>query len=65
MYLKTPTSYLGGAYTYDWNGFNNFHFDSLAAGTYTFQFQPTWNAQDVRDYTVRLYTASTYALKAI
>ena len=65
MYLQSATSYLGGFYTYDWNGFNKFHFESLAAGTYTFKFQPTWNAQDVKDYTVRLYTATPYALRAL
>jgi hypothetical protein len=35
MYLFKGTTQLGGTYTYDWNNFNSFHFDSLAAGTYT------------------------------
>ena len=65
MYLYKGTTYLGGAYTYDWNNFNHFKFDSLAAGTYTLKFKPTWNAQDVRDYTVRLYTPDQIAIKAL
>jgi hypothetical protein len=56
---------LVNSYTYDWAGFNFKRFESLAAGTYTFKFQPKWNAQDVKDYTVRVYTPTNVGLKAI
>ena len=62
MYLYQGTSCLGATYTYDWNDFNSFHFATLNAGTYTLQFQPTWNDQDVRDYTLKLYSADKIAL---
>ena len=35
MYISASNT---GKYTYDWNGFNNFYFASLAAGTYVLEF---------------------------
>ena len=64
MYLYQGTSYIVATMAYDWNNFNNFHFDSLAAGTYTLKFKPKWDALDVKDYTIRLYSADKIAITA-
>lgn len=47
-------------YAYDWNFFNFFELDNLAAGTYKLTVQVTWDTtygnNDVKDYTVRVYS---------
>ena len=66
MYLfDSKGKNLFAQYSYDWNGFNFIRNEALPAGTYTFKFQPTWNAQDIKDYTVRVYTPTNVGLKAI
>lgn len=60
VYLYTSTgTYLGGRYAYDWNNFNFFKYDNLAAGSYKMTVQVTWDKyygdNDVKDYTVRVY----------
>jgi len=62
--VLSSSSYLVNSYVYDWNAFNNFRFQTLAAGTYTINFKPNWNAQDVRDYTIRIYAADKVAITA-
>lgn len=37
-------------------GYGYQYYSSLAAGTYTLRFRPTWTAFDVKDYTVSVYS---------
>ena len=36
-------------------GYGFLYFQSLAAGTYTITFKPSWGKMDIRDYTISVY----------
>lgn len=61
MYLYQGTTYLGGYQFVDWNDFNFFKYDNIAAGTYTLKVSVVWDKTygdfDVKDYTVKVYAS--------
>lgn len=46
---------LQSIYTSDYMGFNNFHFDILAAGSYVVTVQNYYPKNDTKDFTLRYY----------
>lgn len=51
------STYIDGTTFTDQLGYGYVYFQSLAAGTYTLKFKPTWTSYDVKDYTVSVYSA--------
>lgn len=47
---------------YDTNHYSFIYSSSLAAGAYTVYFKPTWLTNDVPDYTMRTYMASSLTI---